>query len=498
MYKERYSESYYHAIAEKDKIFKITLVISAFLSMIFLDQTAVGVTLASIQKELVLSASTIAWIMNAYMITLSAFLLLFARLSDSIGIKNLFCAGILIFLLASLGCAVSNSGAGLIINRGLQGIGASMEYATYLLIFNNQVPANKRGKVLGKSAAFAAVFLALGPLIGGFFSNVISWRYLFWLNVPICLVCFYFAISACNKDSHPVNHAFLDKLGLLIYLFAMTGLIFFLMEGPTLGWTNPAILISLISSLLFFTLFVYHEKRQRQPLIEMALFKNKEFFASVLILFGNYACITTMAFWALWIEQVLGYSPLMTGVALLPAGVPFGIIIDGSHTGFKTSMDALNLTTKPFVFSHSGVYCLAPHVRNVRDEQIKSVAATGGVIGVNGLGILLGDVNASIGKYVDHIDYITKLVGAQHVAIGLDNLYFANQFSEFMSQQGITHPQAYASKVNNATLWRCLQPENVIEVVEMLLQRGYSENEIKGILGGNILRIMGYFSSCSN
>nr|WP_277922068.1 MFS transporter [Coxiella burnetii] len=323
MYKERYSESYYHAIAEKDKIFKITLVISAFLSMIFLDQTAVGVTLASIQKELVLSASTIAWIMNAYMITLSAFLLLFARLSDSIGIKNLFCAGILIFLLASLGCAVSNSGAGLIINRGLQGIGASMGYATYLLIFNNQVPANKRGKVLGTSAAFAAVFLALGPLIGGFFSNVISWRYLFWLNVPICLVCFYFAISACNKDSHPVNHAFLDKLGLLIYLFAMTGLIFFLMEGPTLGWTNPAILISLISSLLFFTLFVYHEKRQRQPLIEMALFKNKEFFASVLILFGNYACITIMAFWALWIEQVLGYSPLMTGVALLPAGVPY-------------------------------------------------------------------------------------------------------------------------------------------------------------------------------
>ncbi|WP_230579774.1 membrane dipeptidase [Coxiella burnetii] len=195
-------------------------------------------------------------------------------------------------------------------------------------------------------------------------------------------------------------------------------------------------------------------------------------------------------------ESDSGLSHL--GKTLIAEMNRLGIIIDGSHTGFKTSMDALNLTTKPFVFSHSGVYCLAPHVRNVRDEQIKSVAATGGVIGVNGLGILLGDVNASIGKYVDHIDYITKLVGAQHVAIGLDNLYFANQFSEFMSQQGITHPQAYASKVNNATLWKCLQPENVIEVVEMLLQRGYSENEIKGILGGNILRIMGYFSSCSN
>ena len=98
-------------LTEKNKVFRITLVISAFLSMIFLDQTGVSVTLASIQKQLMLSSSTIAWVFNAYLLTLSAFLLLFARLSESFGIRNIFCAGISIFMLASIGCATAMSGA---------------------------------------------------------------------------------------------------------------------------------------------------------------------------------------------------------------------------------------------------------------------------------------------------------------------------------------------------------------------------------------------------
>ncbi|MCX7126135.1 MAG: membrane dipeptidase [Gammaproteobacteria bacterium] len=166
------------------------------------------------------------------------------------------------------------------------------------------------------------------------------------------------------------------------------------------------------------------------------------------------------------------------------------MIMDGSHTGYKTTMDALNLTTKPMVISHSGVYAINPHPRNVRDDQVKAVAKTGGVIGINGLGLLLGDANASVEKFVDHIDHVTQLVGAQHVAIGLDNLYFADQFSEFMEKQSITHPQAYASKVSDATTWKFLQPEDLISVVEILLQRNYSEKDIRGILGENILRLM--------
>ncbi len=166
------------------------------------------------------------------------------------------------------------------------------------------------------------------------------------------------------------------------------------------------------------------------------------------------------------------------------------LIIDGSHTGYHTTMQALELTTAPMVFSHSGAYGIHPHMRNIRDEQIKAIAKSGGVIGINGIGLLLGDANASVEKYVEHIDYVSKLVGTPHVALGLDNLYFSNQFAEFMADQHVSHPQAYAEQAGNANTWNCLQPENVIAIVELLIQRNYSEKDIKGILGENILRLM--------
>lgn len=308
---------------ERARILKITMVISAFLSMIFLDQTGVSVTLPSIQKELAISSAAISWSMTAYFLGLSAFLLFFARLSDAVGIKNIFCTGITLFMLASIGCGAADSAASLIASRTLQGIGASMGYATYLLIFNYQVPPQQRGKVLGTSAAFGAIFLALGPLIGGYFSTMISWRYLFWLNVPICLACLYFAITACNKDENKSDHWLADKSGLVIYLAAIIGLIFPLMEGVNYSWTNPFVVASILGSLFLFALFAWHEKYQREPLIEIDLFKNKIFSASIMILFGNYACVTTIVFWALWLQQVLGYSALKAGIALLPAGIPY-------------------------------------------------------------------------------------------------------------------------------------------------------------------------------
>lgn len=165
-----------------------------------------------------------------------------------------------------------------------------------------------------------------------------------------------------------------------------------------------------------------------------------------------------------------------------------GLIIDVSHTGVNTSMEAMSLTTAPMVFSHSAVFGLAAHVRNINDAQIQAVANTGGVIGISGVGLLLGD--AKVDTFVDHIDYVARLVGPQHVAIGLDNLYFADQFASFMSQQRITHPQAYANAASDANGWPCLQPEDMVHIVERLLQRHYAETDILGILGGNILRLM--------
>lgn len=168
-----------------------------------------------------------------------------------------------------------------------------------------------------------------------------------------------------------------------------------------------------------------------------------------------------------------------------------GMLIDCSHTGYRTSMDAMHHSQLPIIFSHSNADAIAPHPRNLKDDQIKACAAIGGVIGINGIGVLLGDENASPSKYVEHIDYITQLVGVEHVALGSDQIYFPEIMEEFLKNNAVMYPQDYATAIKPKTQqWKSLQPHELIEVVELLLQRGYTETAIKGILGENYLRVI--------
>ena len=137
------------------------------------------------------------------------------------------------------------------------------------------------------------------------------------------MACIYFVITAYNQDIGKSNTILADKLGLAIYLPAIIGIVFFLMEGPTYGWTNPYIISSIIATLIFSILFFLHEKQQANPLVDISLFKNTRFSSSCMILFFNYACVTSIAFWALWLAQVWELSPLKTGLSLLPVGIPY-------------------------------------------------------------------------------------------------------------------------------------------------------------------------------
>ena len=188
------------------------------------------------------------------------------------------------------------------------------------------------------------------------------------------------------------------------------------------------------------------------------------------------------------IEEVdAGISHL--GKGLVQTMNKVGMIIDGAHSSANTIMGAIQASKLPVIISHACAYGINPLPRNIRDEQIKAIAESGGVMGVNGIGLLLGDKNASIKKYVDHIDYIVKLVGIAHVGIGLDNFYFGDQFNEFMQKQPITNPQAYGKMVDSS-MFTCIKPIQLVDVVEELFNRQYSDNDIKAILGENFLRVI--------
>ena len=163
-----------------------------------------------------------------------------------------------------------------------------------------------------------------------------------------------------------------------------------------------------------------------------------------------------------------------------------GMIVDGSHCGLRTSMEAMELSTAACIFSHSNAYSVYPHYRNIKDDQIRRCAATGGVIGINGLGEFLDDMEATSESMFRHVDYIANLVGPQHVGIGLDYVKDVAGFWKSVEDTPDIWPDNQG-KPNRHT--KFAQPEQVEELTELMCRRGYAESDIRGILGENFYRV---------
>lgn len=162
-----------------------------------------------------------------------------------------------------------------------------------------------------------------------------------------------------------------------------------------------------------------------------------------------------------------------------------GMLIDMSHAGIKTSLDVIHASRDPIMFSHSNAKGINPHIRNLTDEQIKAIANNKGLIGINGMGLILGTEKPTCEKLVEHIHYITDLIGsANHIALGLDLVYFKDMLPVFYEKSGITYPEGYFGSMDG------IQPEQINEIIETLLQHHYSENDIQNILGKNYLRLV--------
>ena len=161
-----------------------------------------------------------------------------------------------------------------------------------------------------------------------------------------------------------------------------------------------------------------------------------------------------------------------------------GMLIDMSHAGIKTSLDVIEASTDPVIFSHSNAQGVHPHIRNLTDEQIKAVAKKNGLIGMNGMGLILGDTKPTVEKLVAHIQYITDLVGdSDHIALGLDLIFFQEMLPLFFEKSGVNYPKGYLGSMEG------LQPEQIDQIIETLLRCHYSEQDVEKILGGNFLRV---------
>ena len=304
----------------------LLIAVTASISMIFLDQSSIGVLLPSIHHDLSGSSLVLRWIVNIYLLTIAALVLIGGRLADYLGSRKTFLMGLAMFLCASILCALSHSMVSMLFGRFLQGLGASLLIPAGLVLINIFYPPRERGRALGRAVMVGAIFFSAGPFVGGFLSEYWSWQLMYLLNVPISLISAVCLFVAKNDSVVKKGWGHFDFFGAIIFIYSISALVISLMQLPLLGWSNPMEILLFVTAMAGFVVLAVVEKRKMEPLIKFALFMNNNYLAGNMVLFFIQACVISVIFWSIWLQNILGFSPLMAGFAVLPGFLPAAII----------------------------------------------------------------------------------------------------------------------------------------------------------------------------
>jgi EmrB/QacA subfamily drug resistance transporter len=291
-------------------------------AIVFLDGTVVNVALPRLRADLGASLADQQWIVESYLLTMGALVLVGGSLGDLLGRRRVFAVGVAGFGATSLMCAVAPDPGVLIAFRALQGVAAALLVPSTLAIITATFDGDERGAAIGSWTAWTSGAIAVGPPVGGLLVDAISWRVIFFMNVPLVLVCLWLiarAVPPFPRD--PTRHV--DLLGAALCTLALGGPVFALIDEPRHGFGDPMVLIPLVGGVLLGALFVLYEARvARDPMLPLDLFRSRNFAV------GNAATLTIYAglgaatfFVAIFLQQVAGYSALEGGLALTPITV---------------------------------------------------------------------------------------------------------------------------------------------------------------------------------
>ncbi len=289
------------------------------LFMLLLDGTIVNIAIPSIMADFHAGFSQVEWVMNAYLLVFAVLLITMGRLGDLYGRKRLFVIGTAVFTLASLACGLAPSIGALIAFRAVQGFGGAMMMPNTLSIIANVFSARERGTAMGIWGGVTGVATAVGPTLGGVLVQVASWPYIFWINVPVGIAVVVLAVRVIPESSDPASHQQIDWAGVFVLSGSLFCLTFALIEGQNYGWTSPIILGLFAAAALGLVAFIFIERRQREPLMELSLFRSRVF--SVGNICG--ACLTfgmmgVLFLLPIFLQSILGYSAIKTGLTLTP------------------------------------------------------------------------------------------------------------------------------------------------------------------------------------
>ena len=291
-------------------------------TIVFVDSTVVNVALPAIQRDLGGGLALQQWVVDAYLLTLGALILVGGSLGDLFGGKRIFALGVTAFGVTSILCAVSTSGAGLIVARGLQGVSGALLTPAALATITANFAGEERGAAIGTWTAWTGISFVIGPLIGGWLVSVASWRSIFLINPPFTIATLALISIALPGRDRTRARARVDVVGGLLCMLGLGGPVYALIEAPKRGFTDPLILVTLLGGLALLGAFVVWELHHDAPMLPLRLFRLRNFTFANVETFAVYAALSTLTFFlVLFLQQLADYSPFRSGLATVPITV---------------------------------------------------------------------------------------------------------------------------------------------------------------------------------
>jgi EmrB/QacA subfamily drug resistance transporter len=292
------------------------------LFMIMLDNTVVNVALPSIQRDLGASLSSLEWTVNAYTLTFAVLLVTGGRLGDIFGRRRIFLSGVVLFAASSAAIGLAPDQAWLVAGRAVQGMGAAFMMPGTLSIISNTFPPAERGRAIGTWAGVSALALALGPAVGGALTEYVSWRAIFFLNLPVAIGAVIVTLFAVRESFDKTVDRRVDFAGIGTLSVGLSALVLALVEGNGWGWGSPEIVALLVTAAVGLTAFVLVELRGKAPMVQFEFFRSRSFLGANAVAFiVSFAMLAMFFFIALYMQNILRYSALEAGIRFLPSTV---------------------------------------------------------------------------------------------------------------------------------------------------------------------------------
>src|SRR5438876_734460 len=287
-------------------------------SMAFIDGTVVNVALPALQTNLNATIVDVQWVIEAYSLLLAAFLLVGGSLGDHYGRRRVFLVGVALFAFASAWCGFAANIGQLIAARAVQGLGAALLVPGSLAIISSSFPEDQRGRAIGTWSGFSAITTAIGPVIGGWLIENVSWRAVFFINIPLALLVILMSLWRVPESSDKES-AGLDWWGAILGALGLGALVYGLIESSRLGFSDRSVVVALVAATLLLAFFLIVEARVPNPMLPLTLFRSRTFAGANLLTFLLYGALGgTLFFLPLNLIQVQHYSATAAGAALLP------------------------------------------------------------------------------------------------------------------------------------------------------------------------------------